>query len=420
MRARRLSATLAVAALAATSVVACGTDGGSHDVIVGAVYPTHGPQGSGGAQELRGVELAVDWVNGHGGIRGRRVALKVQQVAQREDVPHAIGVLRADGAVAILGSHGSTFSDVAATEVAAHGPVFFETGAVGMLTTPRAAGDNFFRIAPSGASLGRAGIDFVHDVLLPQRHITRPLRYAVASVDDVYGRAVGAGARDEIARRHLTLATTIHYDLQHFDAAAIARELAVARTDVLFVAAYLDDGVALRRALVAEHVRLVAAVGTSSSFCMPQFGARLGAAAVGLFASDKPDADHVRLSALQPATRRLLAWATARYRERHHTTMSAYALSGFSNGLAVLAHVLPAATALDAGAIRAAALRVRVPVGGLPSGGGLDLAPPGSFDAGENRRADSVIEQWVNPHAMPVVWPPAFAERPILALDPMA
>ena len=59
---------------------------------------------------------------------------------------------------------------------------------------------------------------------------------------------------------------------------------------MLFASAYVDDGVAVRRALVRQHVPLLAAIGSSSSYCMPAFGRRLGADAVGLFASDKPDA----------------------------------------------------------------------------------------------------------------------------------
>jgi hypothetical protein len=128
----------------------------------------------------------------------------------------------------------------------------------------------------------------------------------------------------------------------------------------------------------------------------------------------------VRLSVLQPETRRVLAWAIARYRDRYHQAMSAPALSGFSNGFGVLTRILPAATSLDAAGVRAAALRVRVPTGGLPNGGGIELAPASAFDAGQNRRADSVIEQWVTSHSMPVVWPPAFAEQPVRDVDPMA
>ena len=68
-----------------------------------------------------------------------------------------------------------------------------------------------------------------------------------------------------------------------------AARIAASHPDVLFVSAYVNDGVALRKAFVAAHVPFVASIGTSSSYCMPEFGKRLGIDAVGLFASDKPD-----------------------------------------------------------------------------------------------------------------------------------
>ncbi len=61
----------------------------------------------------------------------------------------------------------------------------------------------------------------------------------------------------------------------------------------------------------------------------------------------------------------------------------------------------------------AAARSVKLDGGTLPNGAGLDLAGPGVGDAGENRRAVSVIWQWVDARTQAVVWPPAFATRPL-------
>ena len=120
---------------------------------------------------------------------------------------------------------------------------FFETGAVGEVPPAAAGGTNFFRLAPMGANLGRDAISFVQDQLSP-RLGTRPLRYAVAYVDDPYGRAVGGGAIDEIRERRLLMAAAIGYDAHSTDFAQLARRITSVRPDVLFVAAYVDDGVA--------------------------------------------------------------------------------------------------------------------------------------------------------------------------------
>jgi len=386
-------------------------------MTVGALYPTTGSQGGEGTEELRGVQLAAEWANDHGGVAGRTLRLTTVDAPRAEAVPAAMASLERAGVSVVVGSHSSIVSSTAAQVASADGMVLFETGAVGETTADTAGGTSFFRMAPMGANLGAAAIDFVTNQLRPMLPGSGPLRVVVAHVEDAYGRAVGTGAVAEAERSGQVVADTIAYDSRTTDFGPIVARIAAARPDVLFVSAYLDDGVALRKATVAAGVHLAASIGTSSSYCMPSFGAALGADAVGLFASDKPDAADVRTDALAPEGKAALAWASTRYIERFHTDMSAPALSGFSNATAVFGHILPAAGgSLDAATVAAAALRVKAPVGTLANGAGIDLAPPGADDAGENRKAASVIWEWVAPGQRAVVWPPAFATHAVVPI----
>jgi hypothetical protein len=271
-----------------------------------------------------------------------------------------------------------------------------------------------------GANLGGAAIAFIRGQVSGKLPVDRSLRYSVAYADDAYGRAVGGGAINEIARTGEMLAGRFPYDPRaaRIDqiAGQIATQIAAARTDVLFVAAYLDDGTALRRATVSQHVPLLASIGTSSSYCMPDFGARLGADAVGLFASDKPDGSDIKLAALRPDARRAFRWADARYRARYREPLPAAALGGFANAYALFAQVLPRARRGTVDAVARAALAVKLPPGALPNGAGLDLVPPGERDAGENRAAASVIWEWIAPRTRAVVWPPTFASHPVTVI----
>jgi branched-chain amino acid transport system substrate-binding protein len=412
---RRVARLLVVVVMVAAACTARSAD--RRDVVIGALYPTSGPQRVGGADEERGVRLAVQWANEHGGVHGRRVRLESEDARRPEAVPSAMRALRDRGVRIVIGSHGSATSAAAATVAGETGMLLWETGAVGGDVPASSAGRNFFRLAPMGANLGHDAIAFVRDELAPK--LARPasrLRYTVAFVDDPYGRAVAGGALAEVRRSGGTLAASLPYDASRTDLTTLARRIADARTDVLFAVSYLDDGVALVRALAAADVRPAVSIGTSSSFCHPEFGRRLGPLAVGTFASDKPDQAHVRLDALGPEGRRTLAWASARYRRTYHTTMTAEALAGFANGYGLLAHVLPAAHAFDAAAVARAALATKLPRGALANGSGLDLAPPGSPDPGENRRAAGVIWEWVAPGERAVVWPAPFATH---AIEPL-
>ena len=389
----------------------------SHDpepIRIGAVYPLSGSQGPGGRDEYRGVQLAVRFVDEDGGVGGRQVVLEPVDVASGDEAPAAIDGLADRGIGLVLGSYGSTISQPAAAEAARRGLLFWETSAVGSMAPPDVAGSLFFRVAPSGGVLGSDAVSFIARRLAPMLH--RPattLRFGVVSVDDVYGRSVGGGAVREIRALGLRFAGRVAYDPRHLDAGALVSRIAPSRPDVLFVAAYLHDGIALRRAMVRQRLPLVANIGTSSSYCMPAFGRKLGADAVGVYASDKLDSEYVDPSGLTPSGRAIYRRASPAYEELYGGEMSAAALAGFSSAWALLHDVLPSAADLTPSSVAAAALRTRLPIGSLPNGSGLDFGAPGTAAAGSNLRAMSVIWEWVAPGERAVVWPPRFATDPV-------
>src|SRR5438270_7209893 len=251
---RRLVPVLAVAVVAgvvATGLAACGDS--SKTVTIGTLYPRTGPQGSGGTEELRGVALAADWANSTSVVQGTKIKLTEVDAARAEQVPGAMDSLARRGASIVLGSHGSAISAAAASEATAKKLAFFETGAVGQTAPDDSNGTNFFRLAPMGANLGRAAIEFEQDQLSTKLPAHGALRYGVAYVDDPYGRAVAQGALDTVNERGLVLAGSFPYDANAKDFGPLVNRIAAARPDVLFSAAYVDDGVAVRKALVAAR-----------------------------------------------------------------------------------------------------------------------------------------------------------------------
>ena len=416
--------------------------------VVGAIYPLSGPQGSGGLSEERGAMLAADYLNDHGGVDDRPIRLDVVDVPTAESVPIAMDTLQARHIQLVVGTHGSTISAVAATEARKRHMVVWETGAVGDLQmadapTPTTAtgngylnpsdgdgdwstsntgptpvagmGTSFFRMSPQGSSLGRAGIDFVLRRLAPDLAGHPTFRVAVAYVEDAYGESVARGVIDQTHADHVSLAGVFPYPEYGADFTRLADQIKHSGANVLYASSYLADGEALRRATIAEHVPLLASVGTSSSYCLPAFGDQLQAAAVGLFASDKAAAYAINPAGLLPEGRTTLAWAQAEWSRRYGGRMDAYATSGFANTYALFAHVLPAAKTLTRSGMAAAAVRVKLAVGSLADGSGMDF-PAGGPGAGENQAAASVIWEWVAPGEEAVVWPPAFATQAVQAL----
>jgi len=367
-------------------------------LVLGAIYPLSGPQAPGGRAELAGVQAALRLAHADvrlqviGATTPEAASAAVDTLVDRYHVP------------AIVGTYGSTLSAAAAARAEERKTVYWETGAVAdPITVQR---HYVFRTVATGSSLGRMAVTFTHDVLVPRFGVAAP-RAVVVRVNDIYGRSVGGGEQDLAATMGIDVVDVIEYNPHAYDASVIAARIAQDRPDFLWDVSYLDDGVAIWQAVLRSGVSLKGAIGTSSAFCMPAFGERLGRDAIGVYAADKPDAN-ISLAALSPAGQELLAQAKAAYGSQQ---MDIPAVAGFVGGWTLFHYVLPEVRGpVTAEAMRAAALNVDVPVGDSINGGGVKFAGAGSLDEGQNTRAAAVVGQWQAVGVMRIVYPAAYVQ----------
>ena len=390
-------------------VAACGESQAkpSNELVLGAIYPLSGSQAAGGKEELAGVKAALSLASSSGALKVR-VRLDVVDANTPQAAVAAVDhLVRDDHVPAILGTYGSTLSAAASARAEELKTVYWETGAV---ADPITAQRHYvFRTVATGGSLGRMAVTFTHDVLIPDYKLQAP-RVVVIRVNDIYGQSVGGGEQALASSLGISVVDVIEYDPHAYDAPAIATRVAADHPDFVWDVSYLDDGVAIWQALLAQHVAVKAAVGTSSAFCMPEFSRRLGGGAVGVYAADKPDTD-ISASALSRAGSALLDQARAVYaRDNGGASMSIPAVAGFVGGWTLFHDVLGGMTAsATSESIRAAALRVDVPLGDSINGGGVRFGAAGSLDEGQNTRAAAVVGQWQAVGVMKIVYPPAYA-----------
>ena len=363
-------------------------------LLVGAVYPLSGPQAPGGKEELAGVKAALQLA------AGRPIDLRVVDVTTPEQARTAVEKLHSQGAAVIVGTYGSTLAEAAAGRAEQLKTVYWETGAVADAITVNH--HYVFRTVATGSTLGRTAADFSASL--------GGGRAVIVHVDDVYGNSVAEGERARARQLGLEVVDTIAYSPAAFDPGSIAARLAADRPDFLWDVSYIDDGIAIWRDVVARGLKLKAAVGTSSAFCMPDFGRRLGDLAIGVFAADKPDGAAGE-SALNPDGRALLARARHAYAAlTGQQEMTIPAVAGFVGGWVLFHEVLAKLGGpVNAEVIRRAAYAVKLPPGSMINGGGVQFAPDGSYDAGQNRRAPAVVGQWQAGVQMKVVYPAAYA-----------
>ena len=403
-------------ALVLLFVAACGDSSlsgqSSSTITLGAIYPLSGPQAPGGKEELGGVQAALQLAQAQG-VLSKPVQLRIIDAVTPDAATAAVNrLVQQDHVPAILGTYGSTLSAAASARAEQLKTIYWETGAV---ADPITAQRRYvFRTVATGSSLGRMAVTFTHDVLIPASGLTAP-RVVVVRVNDIYGQSVSGGEVALAQRLGINVADVITYNPNAFDPNALAAQIASDRADFLWDVSYLTDGVAIWKAIQSAHVPLKAAVGTSSAFCMPEFGRELGAAAIGVYAADKPDAVGSEM-ALTTDGRKLLAQAKSVYEQHNHQAMSIPAVAGFVGAWTLLHEVLPKISgAITPDSIRAAALQVDVPVGDSINGGGVKFSAEGSPDEGQNTLAAAVVGQWQGIQDMRIVYPPAYATaKPLL------
>lgn len=386
-------------------------------LTVGAIYPVSGPQAQGGKEEWAGVKAALAVARQSGVLAGRTILLKLVPVETPQAAAAAVDrLVDQDHVSVVIGTYGSTLSDAASARADQRQVVYWETGAVADGITLKKKW--VFRTVATGSTLGRTAVEFASRVLIPAAKLQPgEARAVILHVNDVYGESVAAGERQRAAQLGIQVVESVAYDPGSFDPGRLAQRVAADGPDYLFDVSYLDDGIALWKAILSQNVKLRAAVGTSSAWCMPAFGQALGAEAIGVYAADKPD-DSVNPSVLDPDGRALLAQARAAYASLSgKPAMGIPAVAGFVGGWTLFHDVLPSVGPdVTPDQIRAAAYRVDVPYGRAINGGGVQFALSDTYNGGQNRRAAAVVGQWQAAGVMRVVYPSGYAAaNPIMS-----
>ncbi|MGH7881845.1 MAG: ABC transporter substrate-binding protein [Candidatus Dormibacteraceae bacterium] len=388
-------------------------------LTVGAIYPLSGSQGSGGREELGGVQAALHLLSSE--LGNRHIQLQIEDVQTPAGTKAAVDNLIDNYHVPlILGTYGSTLAEAAAARADQRHVLYWESGAVADLVTQHR--DYVFRTVATGMTLGNTAVHFTHDVLLPADHLQpAQARAVIVSVDDTYGRSVGDGEEALAHQLGIPVVDRIRYSTNAVDPTAIAQRISADHPDYLWDVSYLDDGIAIWRAVRQRGIPLRAAVGTSSAFCMEDFGKKLGKEAIGVFAADKPD-DQVSPKALAPAAQQLLKRAESAYAsQRISDRMSLSAVAGFVAGWTLFHDVLPRVKGeITPDHLRTAAYQIDQPMGTSINGGGVKFAPAGAENAGQNLRAPSMVGQWQKVQDIHTVYPPGFATASIISLPPPA
>ena len=386
-----------------------GSAAGGNTIRVAAVYPLSGPVAVDGIDEYDGVRVAADLINAAGGVGGRKIDLVRADAPSAATAAGAVDRAIDSGINVLIGTNGSTISLPATKRASERGAFYLETGAVADSITARGL-PGVLRTVATGSTLGRNAASFAHDFIMPGLKLDpRTARTVVLFENDTYGSSVGYGAINAATDLGMNVVDTIPYDPTRTDFNNLATKVAGDKPDVILTASYLEDALAFRRASIGK-VKVKTIVGTSSAYCRQDFGDALGADAVGLWASDKPD-EAINEGGLTPAARDLLHRASAAFSTlTKGRSMTSSAAAGFVGAWVLFHDILPHAPSLSRDDLWKAAMALDLPAGSEINGAGIKFADKGQVDMGQNLRAVSVIWEWVAVGKRQVVFPPAYAQ----------
>jgi branched-chain amino acid transport system substrate-binding protein len=373
---------------------------------IGAIFPLAGTDAPDSTDEYLGVQLAAQMVNASGGVGGRSISLDLRDVEDQTQIPAAISSLHADGVPVVIGAYSSQLSIPAASAVAADGMVYWETGAV----ADRVTGEGsplVFRVGVDGAELGSNSGQFMLSQLVPKLGPVSKIRVYFVTADDEYGHSVADATRTSLEAGGVSISGESVYNPYTPNWTPVMKAIAAAKPDILVLSSHIQDGIAFRRAFLAAGLSVKVFMGTTMAQCDQDFGNVLGSAAVGVFASDRPQANF-NPDALDPQARALYNRFAALWKQRTGDVPSEEGIAGFSAAWALFADVLGKAGSDQAQSIAAVARSLDLPEGSLPNGAGVLFSKaPGQL--GQNVRAAAVVWQWQAPRVSVVVWPPVYA-----------
>jgi branched-chain amino acid transport system substrate-binding protein len=269
---------LSVAIVASIAALCAGS--AAADVLIGVAGPMTGKDGWFGAQMERGAELAVEDLNGVGGVLGEQVQLiTVDDFCDPEQAVAAARKLVSDGVIFVVG-HYCSHSSIPASEIyQAAGVLQISPASSNPMLTELGRANVFRILARDDAARVVAG-DHLADHW-PDKKI------AILHDSTTYGKGLADEVRKNLSRRGLTEAIYQAYVPGKADYGAEIDELQAADIGVAFIGGYHTEIALIARAARDRGYRVQLVAG--NSLTTEEFGLIAGPAAEGTLFLDVAD-----------------------------------------------------------------------------------------------------------------------------------
>jgi len=421
MRRRRLlqaaGAGLASFALPRVAVLAQ-----SQTLRIGLIHDLSGPFAGAGSVPLSiGAQLAIDYVNGKGGIGGK---VKVEPVSADSQSKADVAINEVERLInqekvnIVLGVYSSAHAVPLAAKVNEEKKILWINSAIAVPVLKDRHLQYVFRPTVNSDGYAQAATMFLVDNAKAKLGAEpKDLKVALIDEDGPYGTSVQQGNEQWAKEKGLQIVLKESYSASTPDLSSLVTKLRRARPDIINHAGYNPDITLFLRQAREAGLKFKMLIGNGAGYSqLDKLRDTFGNDVDNFCNIDPAPAQRLDPAKLGPGVGDLIKIMVDGYKAKTNATeVPTHCSMGFNNTWILLDKVLPIAQSKYGGfepdAIRKAALEVDIPLGGTLQGYGVKFAPPEDPMAGQNTRALPVVMQNRGTN-ITVVWPGEIASAP--------
>jgi branched-chain amino acid transport system substrate-binding protein len=162
------------------------------DLKIGSVNPSSGGLALYGDEVTRGYELAADWVNGKGGVLGRKVAIiRGNASTPQEGIAAVEQFVSGDKVDALIGTYISAVASAASEAALNDNKLYWDTNALAQELTDRGL-PNYIRSGPSANVFASQSAEVITRLVAPAiSKAPKELKVWIEHEDSIYGTSIG-------------------------------------------------------------------------------------------------------------------------------------------------------------------------------------------------------------------------------------
>ena len=397
-------------------------------IRIGLLHDLSGPFAGAGSVPLSiGAQLAIDYVNGKGGVLGK---YKIEPVSADSQSKAEVAINEAERLInqekvdIILGIYASSHAVPLAVKVDEQKKILWINSAIAAAVLKDRHLRYVFRATTQSDAYGDAAISFLAENSKKKLGIEpKDLKIALIDEDGPYGTAVQQADDKFSKERHIgEIVLKESYAASAPDLSSLVTKLKRAKPDVIIHAGYNPDITLFLRQARESGLRFMSLIGNGAGYSqLDKLRDTFGNDVDDFCNIDPAPAQLLDPGKLAPGIGDLIKTMVDGYKAKTKATeVPTHVSMGFNNTWILIDKVLPVAIQKFGGAgpeaVRQAALDIDIPLGGTLQGYGVKFAPPEDVMAGQNIRALPVVMQNRGKN-IAVVWPSQISTAdPVLPL----